>query len=72
MSSQSDKMSGRILTVILRNDGPLIHCNDSPSYRSVQIELTDEQWEKISPKRLGTLDGKPFYECLSKCFIEPE
>ena len=53
----------RRLTVILRNDAPMIFCGDSPSYRSVHVELTDEQWVKIKPKDEN--------ESISTCFIEP-
>jgi len=38
------------LTVIIRDDSPMVNCGDSPAYRSVQIELTEEQ-----VKRLGLL-----------------
>lgn len=53
----------RVLTVILRDDSPMIFCGDSPSYRSVQVELTDEQWAKIKPRDEN--------ESISTCFIEP-
>lgn len=60
------------LTVIIRNDGPMIFCGDSPSYRSVQIELTPEQCKAITCKKVGTNCGKDIYEDISKVFIEPE
>ena len=60
------------LTVILRNDSPMIHCGDSPSYRSVQIELTHEQCIKIAPQKTGLSGGKDEYESISKAFIEQE
>lgn len=59
-----------LLTVIIRNDGPMIHCGDSPSYRSVQIELTDEQVRKLELRCTGSTAGSPEYEEISKCFIE--
>jgi len=31
------------LTVVIRNDEPLICCGDSPSYRRVTMKLTDDQ-----------------------------
>ena len=61
-----------ILTVILRNDSPMIHCGDSPSYRSVQIELTPEQCEMIKPRWTGSSSGADEYEGISKAFIEPK
>jgi len=60
-----------ILTVILRNDGPLIFAGDAPSYRSVQTELTPEQCEEIKPRHVGTDCGREVYEAISKAFIEP-
>ena len=38
-----DKLYTRTVTVVIRDDTTLIHCGDSPRYRSVKIELTDEQ-----------------------------
>jgi hypothetical protein len=61
----------RKLTVIIRNDGPMIFCGDSPSYRSVQIELTQEQCEAIKLHKVGTTCGQDIYEDISKVFIEP-
>ena len=58
------------LTVIIRNDGPLIFCDDTPSYRSVSIELTPEQMEKIKLLKVGIDRGKDVYESYSKCFLE--
>jgi hypothetical protein len=49
------------LTVIFRNDSPMIHCGDTPSYRSVQIELTPEQCEAIKLRE---------HEEISRAFIE--
>lgn len=51
------------LTVTIRDDSPMIHCGDSPSYRSVQIELTPEQIAKIKLRQ---------EEDFSRCWIEPE
>lgn len=56
------------LTVVIRDDGPLIFCNDSPRYRSVQIELTPEQESKLA---LRKIKGTSLHEEISKCFFEP-
>lgn len=58
------------LTVIIRNDGPLVFCDDSPSYRSVQIDLTDEQMAQIQLKNVGVNCGRDVTESYSKCFLE--
>ena len=60
-----DTLPGAILTVIIRNDAPLIHCGDSPTYRSIRIILTDEQRQKM-------VFDKQQYEAISQCFIEPD
>ena len=60
------------LTVILRNDSPMIHCGDSPLYRSVQIDLTPEQCAVIAPRKTGSSAGVDEYESISKAFIEPD
>lgn len=49
------------LTVVIRDDIPMIQCGDSPSYRSVQIDLTLEQM------RLLRLHDA---EQISRCFLE--
>ena len=59
------------LTVILRDDGPMIHCGDSPAYRSVQVDLTPEQVAAIAPRKTGSSAGVEEYESISKAFIEP-
>ena len=40
---EHQKMPPDTMTVIIRNDAPLVHAGDSPSYRSVRIRLTHEQ-----------------------------
>lgn len=60
------------LTVILRNDSPMIHCGDSPSYRSVQVDLTPDQCAAIAPRKTGSSGGTDEYEAISKVFIEPD
>lgn len=52
-----------ILTVIIRDDEPMHQCNSAPTYRSVQIEFTDEQVDKLS---------RGYYESYAQAFIEGE
>ena len=59
------------LTVIFRNDAPMIHCGDSPSYRSLAIELTKEQCDALAVRKTGSSGTRIEHECISKCFIEP-
>lgn len=65
-----NKLTGKILTVLIRDDTPMIHCNDTPAYRSVRIELTDEQREQIALRATGSTSGNPIYEAISKCWLE--
>lgn len=44
----------------LQNDGPMIYCADSPSYRSVKIELTEEQKNKLNLRwicKINSING---------------
>ena len=63
--------SGMVLTVILRDDSPMIHCGDSPAYRSVRVDLTPEQVAAIAPRKTGSTGRQEEYESISKAFIEP-
>ncbi len=60
------------LRVIFRNDAPMVHCNDSPSYRLVSIDLTPEQIEKLKPRYCYSIGVNDYYEEISKCFLEFE
>lgn len=53
----------RVLTVIIVDGWPISNLNSSATYRSVQIELTPEQSEKLK---------KSEYESIDRCFIEPQ
>ncbi len=44
---QMKKLPPDTLTVIIRDDSPMVYCNDSPSFRTVRISLTSEQMEAI-------------------------
>lgn len=63
--------SGR-LTVIVRDDSPAIHLGDTPSYRSIRIQLTDEQRAQIALRPAWTTGKDVFYEVISKCIMEPD
>lgn len=59
------------LTVAIRDDSPVIFCGDSPSYRLVEIELTDEQASKIVLRDTGCGSGKMVREEISRCYLSP-
>jgi hypothetical protein len=60
----------KILTVIMRNDSPVIHCNDCPTFRSVTIALTPEQEALLMPRVTGSHAGVVETESVSRCFVE--
>jgi hypothetical protein len=45
------------LTVIFRDDAPVIHCGSSPTYRTVQVALTDEQKAKLQTRKGCTTES---------------
>lgn len=71
-TARSDfRLPGRVLTVVIRDDGPLSF-DDCPSYRSVRLELTENQRQMLALRQFGYCGGQPQYEEISRCFIEPE
>ncbi len=58
------------MTVIIRDDAPMIHCGDTPSYRRVTLKLTDEQQERIKVGATSSQGGRDIYEAISKVFLE--
>jgi hypothetical protein len=71
MTEVPDQAVGNVLTVVIRDDAPLIFANDSPSFRSVRLQLTGEQQEALSLRCTGRYGVNPVHESVSKCFIEP-
>jgi hypothetical protein len=65
------------LTVIFSNDTlnfeSMMASNESSPLgkRTVQIELTAEQIEKLKPRATFKVDGRQVYEKLFDCWIEP-
>ena len=64
------KLPPRTLRVVIRDDSPMICCNDSPSYRSVAIELTDAQLEQVQLHWKGRSSGQDIYESVSMVFFD--
>lgn len=65
-----NKPAGTRLTVIIRDDSPLINCSDMPSYRRVTITLTGEQIKKMMLEPTCQQGERVFHESVSKCFLE--
>ena len=58
------------LTVVFRNDGPMVHCGDCPSYRTATIQLTDEQIDELKCRFSYSTGENEFYEEISRAIIE--
>lgn len=69
---QALKFPSNKLTVVIRDDGPMINCGDTPTYRSVQITLTDEQVNALALRATYASGKTRHHEEISRCFIEPE
>lgn len=62
----------RIVTIVIRDVAPMLCINESPVYRSVQIEFTEEQIKKLALEHTGVNCGTDIYENISMMFIEPK
>ena len=58
------------LTVLFRDESPMFLAGDSPAYRRVTIDLTQEQMEALRLKRIATISGREIFESVSQCFLE--
>lgn len=70
MSQKTKRLTQTVLRVIIRDDGPLIHANGSPSYRSVAMMLTADQCAKLELRSIGIVGATEFYEEINSCFLE--
>jgi len=52
--------------VIFRNDAPMVHCGDVPSYRQVRIQLTDDQIARLQLRETHTQGETVFFESISR------
>lgn len=59
--SSKNEMGKMILTVVVRDESPLRYISQNPIYRSVQIELTEEQKKQIGLKGPETIE-QAFFE----------
>ncbi len=58
------------LTVIIRNPANFIFMQEPCTHRTVQIDLTSEQEEKLKMQKVGRNCGQDVYEEISQCFLE--
>lgn len=67
--SEYEKLPPDTMTVIIRDDAPIVFSGDSPSYRSVRIKLTQEQRKALILS--GSYDcGNIIWEDISRVIIE--
>jgi hypothetical protein len=64
------KLPGSKLTVVIRDDSPMVHCGDCPSYRTVVLSLTTQQQEALELRYSHTQNGNAFYESISHLILE--
>ena len=58
------------LTVIIRDISPFVHLNGPVGLRTVRIELTKEQEEKLKLRSIGYINGVETFEEYSACILE--
>lgn len=58
------------LTVIFRDDMPLLYAGSPPGRRRVTIELTSDQIESLIPQYVGKSGGDKLFEEIDVCFLE--
>lgn len=68
--TEHKKLPPATLTVIIRDDAPLVFFNSAPEYRTVRVRLTDEQRAAITLNANGVQGGKPVWESISMAIIE--
>lgn len=66
------KFPSRKLRVIIRDPAPLVVLSEPVAHRSVEIELTDEQLDKLRLRNTGVSCGNPLFEDISSVFFEEE
>lgn len=59
------------LTVIIRDDAPMIHSGDSPKYRTVCFPLTADQESRIYLAHTHSNGQEKCYEEISRVILEP-
>lgn len=58
------------LTVIIRDDAPMFHCQDAPKFRTISFPLTPEQESKICLAHTYSIASNKYYEEISRVILE--
>jgi len=67
---QATRIPAVRLTVVIRDESPLIHMQEPVNHRTVHIELTQEQREQLALKCVGRAGGTDLYEQIASAFLE--
>ena len=62
--------TNKMITVIISNPGPFAFMQEPLTHRTVHLELTPEQKEKLKLNHVGISSGQDIYEEISSVFIE--
>lgn len=63
-------IAGNVLTVIIRDDSPVMMSDDCPTFRSVQIDLTKDQIKALELCQTARIGMQLIFESVSRCFLE--
>lgn len=70
-TGDSTRVPDVMLTVVVRDISPFVFMQEPCVYRSVHIELTDEQRRQLALRNVGVNCGTPVYEEFAQAFLEP-
>jgi len=59
----------KVLTVVLRNNSPMLYAGDPPTHRTIHVPLTDQQLQMIEPLKVGHNCGTDVFEEIAMCFF---
>lgn len=68
---ENDKPGPERLTVVIRDESPLIHIGEPVRFRTAVIELTESQRAALSLRQVSTIKGMPIHEEISYVIAEP-
>lgn len=60
------------ITVVIRDDSTLRHCNDAPRFRSVRLRLTVEQRRELLLSYTDSIGPAVYHETIGQCFWEDQ
>lgn len=72
MNRPESVLPHHVVTVVIRDDSPMMNTQSPPRRRSVRIELTDEQLEVLALEWVGRSGGADIYEEIESMWIEPD